>query len=135
MTGCLARLVTDPNMFVNEYWCRRPVHSSGSSDVARFDHLVCVADVIDVVGSPVLRPPYLRVVQAGGRAAPAETWTGDVRIGRATVTDGIRPDRLLSEMRAGSTLVLDGGSGSLVPRGRFAPVRWRPGWGPASHRR
>lgn len=101
----LSTLVGDVAAFRAGAWTREPLLRRAASGDAFADVLTAAA-AGDVLASRALRLPFVRLV-LGGESVPESAYTTVRRFGHGTVTDAVDPDRLLTYLRAGATVVLD----------------------------
>lgn len=103
-TATLARCVGDPQRFADEVWGRRSqVHASGTPAT----DLLSLDDVDRLVTSSALRIPTFRLVRDGSPLPPSSYTTNGAIGGRRY--DGVAaPDKVLTAMDDGATLVLQG---------------------------
>jgi hypothetical protein len=100
--SALRRCVGDPAEFERAHWGRRPLlRRSG-----RYDDLLDLAAVDELLSERGLRTPFLRIANAGS-VVPAKSYTGGAGLG-AEVSDQIRDDRVLEQLAAGATLIFQG---------------------------
>jgi bifunctional lysine-specific demethylase and histidyl-hydroxylase NO66 len=102
----LEQLVSKPEEFMDRHWGRQLWLSRGGELVSPRP-LVSVQEVMQLLDSQALRPPYIRVVRSGGGTAPPKTWTEPGMVGGQPVIDKLRWSGVLAEFRQGSTLVFD----------------------------
>jgi JmjC domain len=95
-----------PRQFAEQYWGRRPLLTRRSELPAGFDDLLDTAAVDELVSSRGLRTPFLRMAKDGDVVPPAHYTRGGGA--GATVADQAADDRILAQMDAGATLVLQG---------------------------
>jgi bifunctional lysine-specific demethylase and histidyl-hydroxylase NO66 len=95
-----------PRHFAEQYWGRRPLLTTRSTLPARFDDLLDAAAVDELVSRRGLRTPFLRMANDGDVVPPARYTRGGGA--GATVADQAADDRVLAQMDAGATLVLQG---------------------------
>jgi bifunctional lysine-specific demethylase and histidyl-hydroxylase NO66 len=95
-----------PRHFAEQYWGRRPLLTKRSKLAAGFDDLLDAAAVDELVSRRALRTPFLRMAKDGDVVPPARYTRGGGA--GATVADQAADDRVLAQMDAGATLVLQG---------------------------
>jgi Cupin superfamily protein len=67
---------------------------------------VYLRNILNLLDSQALAPPYLRIVRPGERAAPSELWSEDGKIGKSPAKR-LKWQGVLDELRKGSSLILD----------------------------
>jgi hypothetical protein len=103
--SALRRCVAIPARdFAERHWGRRPLLSRAAELPARFDDLIDASAVDELVSRRGLRTPFLRMAK-GGEIVPAARFTRGGGAG-ATIADQAADDRVLDELAAGTTLVL-----------------------------
>jgi len=103
----LARCVACPApVFAEEHWGRAPRLSRSAELPADFTDLFDQGSVDELVSERGLRTPFLRVAKDGA-VRPATAFTRGGGAG-ASIADQAADDKVLAEMAAGSTLVLQG---------------------------
>jgi lysine-specific demethylase/histidyl-hydroxylase NO66 len=105
VTG-LARCVGDVEAFLAEQWGRAPVHFPATSP-SGFDDLFSLDDVDHLITSSFARTPAFRLVRDGKPVDPGR-YTRKARLGGKTVSGVGDPRRVLEELEAGATIVLQG---------------------------
>jgi ribosomal protein L16 Arg81 hydroxylase len=98
---CLAIPVRE---FAEQRWARRPLLTRAAELPAGFDDLLDAAAVDELVSQRGLRTPFLRMAKDGS-LVPAARYTRSGGAG-ATVSDQVADDRVLEQLRDGTTLVL-----------------------------
>jgi ribosomal protein L16 Arg81 hydroxylase len=104
--GALARCVEPISEaeFLAEYWEQRPLAVPRSED-GRFDDVISVADVEQLVCSGGLRYPAFRLVKEGGQVNLPE-YTTDLNWRPEAFTGVADPDRVATAFEQGATIVL-----------------------------
>ena len=103
----LARCVACPApVFAEENWGRAPRLSRSAELPADFTDLLDQESVDELVSERGLRTPFLRVAKDGA-VRPATSFTRGGGAG-ASIADQAADDKVLAELAAGSTLVLQG---------------------------
>jgi ribosomal protein L16 Arg81 hydroxylase len=103
------RLAIEPvavETFFAERWEQQPLHVARRG-VARFDHLLSGADVERLICSSAIREPAFRLVRAGDKL-DARDYTVDVPWRPRPFGRTADLPRVLAEVEAGATLVLQG---------------------------
>lgn len=91
--------------FVTTTWGRTPRHLT-STNPTRYERLVTLAQIDEILSYPSTRPPYVRVFKAGKLVDPDEyTYSGSVA--RREVTGLLDQGRLMKLFDDGATIVLD----------------------------
>jgi ribosomal protein L16 Arg81 hydroxylase len=103
MRRCVAM---EPDRFAAEYWASRPLLSRAADLPARFDDLLTLAAVDELVSRRGLRTPFLRIAK-DGQVVSASRFTRSGGAG-AEIADQVADDRVLELFLDGSTLVLQG---------------------------
>jgi hypothetical protein len=116
VTG-LARCVGDAARFLDECWGRTPLHRQ-AADPGGFADLFSLTDVDRVVSSSFIRTPAFRVVKDGKPVDPGR-YTRTARIGGHTVSGVGDPGKVLGQLHAGATIVLQGLQRYWPPLTRF----------------
>ncbi|MCA1692242.1 MAG: cupin domain-containing protein [Actinobacteria bacterium] len=116
MTG-LARCVGDVPTFLDRYWGRAPLFTE-EADPAAFRDLFSLEDVDRLVSSSFARLPAFRLVREG-RPVPPSRYTRTARLGGQTVSGVGDPGKVLDELQAGATIVLQGLQRYWPPLSRF----------------
>ena len=102
----LARLVeTDVDNFARDHWARAPLLSR-AVDPGGFADLFSADAVDELIAERALRTPFVRMAQDGAVLAP-KLFTAPGGLG-AEIADQVSADRVLAELEAGATLVLQG---------------------------
>ena len=102
--SALSRCVdVTPEQFAREHWGRAPLLSAGHDD---FEDLFSPAAVDELVGRRGLRTPFVRLAHEGTVLQPAR-FTASGGLG-AEVSDQVSSDKVLAELAAGATIVLQG---------------------------
>lgn len=102
-TTGLRALCAAPDDFLATTWTRSPAllapppHAPAPLTMER---------VIGLLTGPLLRLPHVRLVLRGQPVAPG-LFTEERRVGHTTLTDCVRPDRVLDYFSRGATVVLD----------------------------
>jgi hypothetical protein len=102
--------------FFAEYWERRPLLVGREDDRARFDDLLSLAALEELVTERAIRTPAFRLVKEG---AVVSDYTDDIAWRPASFTGTARVDRVLAEFEAGATIVLQGLHYHHLPLARF----------------
>jgi lysine-specific demethylase/histidyl-hydroxylase NO66 len=116
VTG-LARCVGDVQQFLEQKWGRAPLHCPASSPTG-FDDLFSLDDVDRLVTSSFARTPAFRLVRDGKPIDPSR-YTRSARLGGRSVSGVGDPRRVLEELDAGATIVLQGLQRYWPPLTRF----------------
>mgnify|MGYP001176596537 CR=1 FL=1 len=125
----LARCIRiDPDEFATEYWGRRPLLSrsgepgAGSPDrdspPDRYDDLITLDDVDELISRRGLRTPFVRMAR-DGKVLDPKRYTGPGGAG-AQIADQALDERVLACFADGATLVLQGLHRLWPPLGDFA---------------
>ena len=99
-------IAVPPRHFADQYWGRRPLLTRRAELRAGFDDLLDAAAVDELVSRRGLRTPFLRMAKDGD-VVPSALYTRGGGAG-ATVADQAADDRVLAQLGAGATLVLQG---------------------------
>jgi hypothetical protein len=105
----LDALVTSASSFLSDQWGSEPIISRSherAKDNVYPSPDVYLRNVLNLLDSQALAPPYLRIVRPGERAVPSEVWSEDGRIGQS-VAKRLKWQGVLDELGKGSSLVLD----------------------------
>ena len=106
----------DAATFAAEHWSRTPLLSRAKELPARFDDLLSVADVDELVADRALRSPFFRTVrEGGGLPLPVRTVTAGAR----RIGDLVDGDALVAQHADGATLVLQSVHRMHPPVARF----------------
>jgi bifunctional lysine-specific demethylase and histidyl-hydroxylase NO66 len=105
--GALSRCVGDVGAFARGSWGQRPLLRERSGTGASFDDLLGLDDVDHLITATGLRAPAFRLVHDGRPLDPSR-YLRQARIGSRPVHDLADPGRVLAELEAGATLVLQG---------------------------
>jgi ribosomal protein L16 Arg81 hydroxylase len=104
--------------FASEYWSQRPLFTRAADLGGDFSDLFSRDDVDELVAARALRTPFVRMAKEGDVLPPAR-YTSGGGFG-AEVGDQVASDRVLAEMAAGATLVLQGLHRTWEPIAVFA---------------
>jgi bifunctional lysine-specific demethylase and histidyl-hydroxylase NO66 len=96
----------EPAEFAARHWGRRPLLTRADQLSKRFDDLLSLDAVDELLSSRGLRTPFLRIAR-DGTVLPAARFTGSGGVG-AGVADQVRDDAVLRLFDDGCTLVLQG---------------------------
>ncbi len=114
----LARCISiDPAEFAESYWGRRPLLSCAADLGGGFSDLFSAAAVDELVADRALRTPFARMAKEGVLLAPSR-YTASGGLG-AEIADQLAPEQVLSELAAGSSLVLQGLHRTWPPLAEF----------------
>ncbi|HET6209870.1 MAG TPA: cupin domain-containing protein [Jatrophihabitans sp.] len=101
----LARCVgVSPAEFAERYWSRQPLFSPAAATGQRFDDLLSLPAIDELLSRRGLRTPFIRMVNQG-KVIPASAYTRSGGAG-AGITDQVADDRVLSLIADGASLVL-----------------------------
>ncbi|ERK70408.1 cupin family protein, partial [Leifsonia aquatica ATCC 14665] len=115
----LSRCTAIPgDAFASEYWSQRPLFTRAADLGGDFSDLFSRDDVDELVAARALRTPFVRMAKEGDVLPPAR-YTAGGGFG-AEVGDQVASDRVLAEMAAGATLVLQGLHRTWEPIAAFA---------------
>ena len=104
LRSALSRCVNVPtDRFAREHWGRAPLLSQANDD---FSDLFSPASVDELVGRRALRTPFVRMAHEG-TVLPPDRYTGSAGFG-AEVSDQVSSDKVLAQLAAGATIVLQG---------------------------
>ena len=120
VTG-LARCVGDVRSFLDRHWGRAPLHRQATAPpggASGFDDLLSLGDVDRLVTSSFARTPAFRLVRDG---KPIDTgrYTRTARLGGRAVSGVGDPRKVLEQLEAGATIVLQGLQRYWPPLTRF----------------
>ena len=102
--SALSRCINVPDeQFAREHWGRAPLLSPANDD---FTDLFSPAAVDELIGRRGLRTPFIRLAHEGDVLAPGR-FTASGGFG-AEVSDQVSSDKVLAELAAGATIVLQG---------------------------
>lgn len=105
----LDSLVTSASSFLSGQWGSEPIISRSHERAQDGSHVSADAylrNVLNLLDSQALAPPYIRIVRPGERAAPSELWSEDGRIGQSAAKR-LKWQGVLDELGKGSSLILD----------------------------
>ncbi len=103
----LARCVaTGPDTFAERYWGQRPLLSRCDDLKGRFDDLLDLDAVDELLSARGLRTPFLRIARSG-EVVDSRQFTGPGGAG-AEVADQVRDDQVAALFGDGATIVLQG---------------------------
>lgn len=115
----LSRCTTlDAAAFAARYWARGPLFTRSDRLGQDFSDLFSLEAVDELVAERALRTPFARMAKEGD-VLPAARFTGPGGFG-AEIGDQLDADRVLAELAAGSTLVLQGLHRTWPPIAGFA---------------
>ncbi len=97
-------IAVDPETFAREHWGIRPLLSRRAELPARFEDLLDLDGVDELLSRRGMRTPFLRIVQ-DGKVVDSAQFTGPGGAG-AQIADQVRDDRVLALFGAGATIVL-----------------------------
>lgn len=103
LTRCVA---VDTDVFAAQYWGRRPLLSRSDALPRDFTDLLSPAAVDELISSRGVRAPFLRMAKEGSLLA-RECYVDAAGFG-AEMPDQVDSARVLKELAAGATLVLQG---------------------------
>jgi hypothetical protein len=103
MATTVRTLVTDDG-FIAKHWGREPLFVPAAEVL---DPPATAEQIFDLLRSPALRPPYLRVIMPKTGLLPKELYTTSRKIGHGWADDALRPEVIADAFRRGATLVLD----------------------------
>ncbi len=106
MRSAVARLVGEPERFLDGVFGVAPLHLAGADD-AGFADVLRLDDVDTIVAASGLRAPAFRLVKAGA-TLPTSRVTRRVRIGSRPVDDLVDVAAVHAEFADGATIVLQG---------------------------
>jgi lysine-specific demethylase/histidyl-hydroxylase NO66 len=92
--------------FADRYWSRRPLYSPASETGARFDDLLSLDGIDELLSRRGLRTPFIRMAKQG-KVIPASAYTRSGGAG-AGIADQVADDRVLALLADGASLVLQG---------------------------
>ena len=115
LTRCIA---CGTGVFAAEHWGRAPLLTRAADLPANFSDLLTADAVDELVSARGLRTPFARMAKDGDVLAAA-TFTRGGGAG-ATIADQLADDRVLAQIGAGATLVLQGLHRVWPPLVRFA---------------
>jgi lysine-specific demethylase/histidyl-hydroxylase NO66 len=95
-----------PAEFAEHYWSRQPLFSPAASTGQRFDDLLSLPAVDELLSRRGLRTPFIRMVNQG-KVIPASSYTRSGGAG-AGIADQVADDRVLALIADGASLVLQG---------------------------
>jgi len=102
--SALSRCINVPDeQFAREHWGRAPLLSPANDD---YTDLFSPAAVDELIGRRGLRTPFIRLAHEGDVLAPGR-FTASGGFG-AEVSDQVSSDKVLAELAAGATIVLQG---------------------------
>ncbi|MQA14548.1 MAG: cupin [Pseudonocardiaceae bacterium] len=105
--SALARCVTaDPDTFAEHHWGQRPLLSRRGDLPERFDDLLDLDAVDELLSRRGLRTPFLRIARTG-EVVDSRQFTGPGGAG-AEVADQVRDDQVAALFGEGATIVLQG---------------------------
>ncbi|UAJ78138.1 cupin-like domain-containing protein [Leifsonia sp. ZF2019] len=104
--------------FAADHWGRRPLFTRAADLDGGFADLFSAEDADTLVADRALRTPFARMAKEGD-VLPAARYTGGGGFG-AEIGDQIASDRVLAELAAGTTLVLQGLHRTWAPIAEFA---------------
>jgi lysine-specific demethylase/histidyl-hydroxylase NO66 len=103
----LSRCVSvSPAEFAEHYWSRQPLFSPAASTGQRFDDLLSLPAIDELLSRRGLRTPFIRMVNQG-KVIPATSYTRSGGAG-AGIADQVADDRVLALIADGASLVLQG---------------------------
>ncbi|MGA2843661.1 MAG: cupin domain-containing protein [Steroidobacteraceae bacterium] len=102
LTALLAPI--NPEDFFRDYWERKPLHLS-RKDPHYYDTVLNNGDLESIISYPDLRYPAIQLARDGGYLAP-EAFTRDIKHGTEVFAAVADLERIQSEYRAGTTVVL-----------------------------
>lgn len=116
--SALGRCVAVPDQdFAENFWATAPLLSHAEAIGQGFDDLFSAAAVDELISERGLRTPFLRMAKNGSVLA-ATTFTRSGGVG-ATIADQVADDKVLAQLAAGATLVLQALHRSWPPLIRF----------------
>ncbi|MPZ65570.1 MAG: cupin [Pseudonocardiaceae bacterium] len=102
----LSRCVADPDTFAERHWGRRPLLSRRHELAGRFDDLLDLDAVDELLSRRGLRTPFLRIARSG-EVVDSRQFTGPGGAG-AEIADQVRDDQVAVLFDDGGTVVLQG---------------------------
>lgn len=99
----LAALVGDPAGFTAGPWTHETTRLALQVPV---EEIYSMTRLVGLLTQPLLRLPHVRIVDQGLAVAEA-TYTEVRQVGHGTVTDAVRPERVLDYFSRGATVVID----------------------------
>jgi hypothetical protein len=102
--------------FLADYWERRPLLVARPDDRDRFDSLLSLEALEELVTERAIRTPAFRLVKEG---TAVSGYTDEIAWRPAPFTGTARVDRVLAEFEAGATIVLQGLHYNHLPLARF----------------
>ncbi|WP_431277537.1 cupin domain-containing protein [Leifsonia poae] len=115
LSRCVAIATGD---FADEYWGKRPLLTTARELGQDFSDLFSRDDVDELVSSRALRTPFVRMAKEGDVLPPAR-YTAPGGFG-AEISDQVSSEKVLAEVAAGATLVLQGLHRTWPPIAEFA---------------
>lgn len=98
--------VGDPEAFLADGFGREPqLTRPAGGERSRFDELLTLSAVDHLITSTALRSPAFRLVK-DGKPLPPSSYTASPRVGTAAMTGAADPSKVLDQIDAGATLVL-----------------------------
>lgn len=117
MTAATVQSLIADDAFVSEHWGRSPLLIPAAEVL---DPPAGAEQVLDLLRSRALRPPYLRVVGGPGKGLlPKEQFTKSRPVGHGWADDSVLPEVVADAFRRGATLVLDEVQDYLPALARF----------------
>jgi hypothetical protein len=95
-----------PAEFAEHFWSRQPLFSPAASTGQRFDDLLSLPAIDELLSRRGLRTPFIRMVNQG-KVIPASAYTRSGGVG-AGIADQVADDRVLALIADGASLVLQG---------------------------
>lgn len=105
-SAALSRVTADPDVFAAHHWGQRPLLSRRDDLGGRFDDLLDLAAVDELLSRRGLRTPFLRIARSG-EVVDSRQFTGPGGAG-AEIADQVRDDRVAALFDDGATIVLQG---------------------------
>jgi hypothetical protein len=93
-----------PAEFAEHYWSRQPLFSPAADTGQRFDDLLSLPAIDELLSQRGLRTPFIRMVNQG-KVIPASSYTRSGGAG-AGIADQVADDRVLALLADGASLVL-----------------------------
>ncbi len=96
----------DPEVFAAEYWGRKPLLSSADALPRDFGDLLSPAMVDELIAERGVRAPFIRLAKEG-QVLAKDSYLGPAGFG-AEITDQVDSAKVLTQLAAGATVVLQG---------------------------
>lgn len=103
LSRCIA---IDPEVFAAEYWGRRPLLSHADALPRDFCDLLSPAMVDELIAERGVRAPFIRLAKEG-QVLAKDSYLGPAGFG-AEIADQVDPAKVLTQLAAGATVVLQG---------------------------